>query len=157
VKLNRKEFIKVSGTAAVCACAGSSFNGCKMISGVSDTPEVKEEYYSKENNTVKLDLSKIPELNTVGNSVKLEIKGDKDPIKILVARTGDSEYKSFSNSCTHGQREIEYIHGESMLRCVSFGHSEFETSGKVISGPAEKTLTLYKNKLKDTVLIIELA
>ena len=53
MKINRKEFLKVGSAAAVCTCAGVSFNGCSMITGKSSTPAAPVGSFALEGKTLE--------------------------------------------------------------------------------------------------------
>jgi nitrite reductase/ring-hydroxylating ferredoxin subunit len=155
VAMKRRQFLKTGSAVAVCACAGSTLSACKMLSGVSDTPIAPPASYRAGGTDVVLDLKKIPSLKTVGGSVKIEIEDRKyDPLKLLVVRVGDGEYKAFLDKCTHGGREMEYAGENKTLTCVSFGHSRFDDGGKVLEGPAEKPLRLFPARVDGDRLVI---
>ena len=65
-------------------------------------------------------------------------------------------YKAVPNKCTHGGMELEYKHSEKIIRCVSFGKSEFDLTGKVLKGPAPTPLTIYPVSVKADKLFITL-
>ncbi len=60
---------------------------------------------------------------------------------MCIVRSGDDRFDAFINRCTHRGKELEYRHDERRLRCVSFGHSEFDLEGRKLSGPARENLT----------------
>ncbi|MBN1653638.1 MAG: Rieske (2Fe-2S) protein [Deltaproteobacteria bacterium] len=153
--MKRRQFLKTGGVVAVCACTGSTLSACKMLSGISDTPVAPLASYRASATDVVVDLAKVPTLKTVGGSVKIEINDKKyNPLKLLVVRVGDREYKAFLDKCTHGEREMEYAADKKTLTCVSFGHSRFDDGGKVLDGPAEKPLRLFPVKVANDEIII---
>ncbi len=156
MKVNRKEFLKVSGAAAACACAGVSFNGCSMVTGVSNTPAAPERSFSLKAKRLIVDTAKIPELGTDGGSVKLKTgEGDAER-KVIIVRSGN-RYLAYEDRCTHGQRELEFAPADGKLCCVSFGQSEFDLDGNVLGGPAEGPLKKYRLILEGNLLNIDLA
>jgi cytochrome b6-f complex iron-sulfur subunit len=154
MKLNRREFITIGTAAAACTCAGTGFNGCKMISGTSDTPEAPEKSYKYENHNIIIDLKRVSALKKTGSSIKLAVENGSEKWKLLVICLGKNKYRAFENRCTHGKREIEYDHGKKQLQCVSFGHSKFDLDGKVAEGPAEKPVIVYPSVLEGDQLVI---
>ncbi len=65
------------------------------------------------------------------------------------------KYKAFSDCCTHGGRELNYMHSDDILQCSSFGRSTFKLSnGQVIKGPAEGPLAIYPLQIADNRLQI---
>ena len=153
--MERRKFIKTSGTLIACTCAVGGFNACKAMSGVSKTPLAAESSYSYSEGKLTLDLTKNPELTKAGGSIKLEFEAKKELQKLLVANAGDQKYLVFTNKCTHGQREIEYLHDDNKLQCVSFGHSQYNVDGKVIKGPAPEALKKYEVETENNMLFIK--
>ncbi len=156
MKVNRKEFLKVSGAAAACACAGVSFNGCSMITGVSGTPAAPEGSWSVEGKRLIVDTAKIPGLAADGGSVKLKTGEGETAAKVIILRN-DGSYLAYEDRCTHGQRELEFAHAEKKLCCVSFGQSEFDLDGNALAGPAEGLLKRYRLSMEGSKLKIDLA
>lgn len=153
--MKRRKFIKTSGTVIACTCAVGSLNACKAISGVSKTPLAAENSYTFSDGTLTIDLSKNPNLLKAGSSIKLEFEAKKELQKILIAKTKENDYQVFTNKCTHGQREIEYMHNENKFQCVSFGHSQYDSKGSVIKGPAPKALKKHEVIIVGNNLLIK--
>lgn len=155
METNRREFLKSIGLAAVCTCTGmAGFNSCSMIRGVSDTPQISSDALTYRNSTLYIDLEKSVFLKTAGRAGKLTIEGE-DPIKLIVVHQQAGQFKVFSDRCTHGGRELNYLHDKEQLQCSSFGHSAFKLSnGQVIKGPAEGPLAVYPVTKKGNILEI---
>lgn len=149
-----------SGVAvAGCFCAGGIAAGCAAFTGKSKTPDVPAGAIKVEGDVALVDLDKVPSLSGSAASAKFEIAGTgtgDEPLRVLVVRV-DGRYEAYVNACTHGGREMEYVPGEQTLRCVSFGHSEFDVSGKTLSGPAQENLTLLGVQQRGHTLAITLA
>lgn len=146
--MKRRDFIKAGAvTAVVCSCGG--FAGCSAITGTSSTPEILEGSFSFNNDMISIDLSKIQPLSKVGGSAKLKIaRKNQEDLKVIILRQTEDEFLVFSDRCTHGGRELEYLHDQEKLTCVSFGSSKFDLKGEVLSGPAKdplKRFTIAKN------------
>ncbi|MBR9999861.1 MAG: Rieske 2Fe-2S domain-containing protein [Cyclobacteriaceae bacterium] len=152
--MHRNDFLKSGGVLLACTCGTSVLNGCKAITGNSDTPLISENAYTINQGYLVLDLDRIPELEPDGGSVKLELTS-RD-LKIIVARTGKNSFVALRDQCTHGGREVEYKHDESIFRCVSFGHSKYGNSGEVIKGPAKTGLEKFTTSLVEKKLEIKL-
>jgi len=142
-EIKRRGFL--AGTAAVAGACACGAGACKMITGVGDTPAIPAGAYMVQDNKVQVALDKTPELAKVGGSVKIE--DENLPTPIIIARTGDREYAAVSMKCTHGDRDLEYVHSDKKFRCVSFGHSEFNEDGELLKGPAEKPVEGYRTSL----------
>lgn len=152
--MERLQFINKSVliAAAVCLC-GIGINSCTMITGVSNTPVAMENSYSRTGNEVIVKLASIPSLANVGGSVKFILaNGNDKPLKIIIARSGTDDYCIFADRCTHGGRELTYIHEDKIMRCTSFCHSKFDMQGNVVGGPAPTALKRYEFELKDNEL-----
>ncbi len=85
-----------------------------------------------------IDVARVPALAVVGGSAKLIVPGSD--LKVCVVRSGDAQFDAFINRCAHAGRELEYRHDEKKLRCVSFGHSEYDLGGRKLGGPATGNL-----------------
>lgn len=148
---HRRRFLVGTGAVvvgSVCTCASQ---GCKLISGVGDTPELPEEAYKKEKGSLVVYLDRAKELSSVGGAVKIR------KMSLIIARTGTDAFLAASLKCTHGGRELEYKHGSAKLRCVSFGHSEFDLNGARKKGPAKKPIKVYKHTVdSNRRLIVDL-
>lgn len=161
MKITKRTFLKASGTAAVCTCLGGSF--CSVSAAmrlVSDTPVVPEGSFRVEPGGVFLDLAKIEPLAKTGGAVKLAVTDAARPdkkVKIIVIRTAETTYRAFPDVCTHGGMELEYVPADKKLRCISFGKSEFDVSGKVLGGLAKRPLIAYPVSLKGQELVVHLA
>jgi len=143
--MKRSDFLKTGGAFVICACGSSLLHGCKAITGNSGTPSIPENSFVLREGWLYLDLHKIPELAERGGSVKLELT---DPnLKIIIAKTGEQTFIALRDQCSHGGRELEYHHDQGMFRCVSFGHSKFDTTGKVIKGPAKGNIEEFDTTL----------
>ena len=135
----RRTFLKAGGGVLICTCAGVNEAGCSMISGKSNMPKVPPDASHVSDNKLVIDLTQVPALAVVGGSAKLVPTGSDK--KVCIVRSDDNHFKAFINRCTHGGRELEYRHNEKKLRCVSFGHSEFDLEGRKLGGPAKGDLT----------------
>jgi Rieske Fe-S protein len=149
---SRRDFLKnsvvtaaVAGGAGACVCG---LSGCAS----SSAPKADKASLTAAEGKVLVDLAKVPALAEVGGAVQLA--GDGVPGPIIVIRAKTDEYAALSMKCTHFGRPLDYDHASGKLRCVSFGHSEFDLEGKVLKGPAKKPLTVYASALKESVLEI---
>ena len=158
MKYDRREFLRKGGAAIACTCLGSlCLSSCSPFSSVSNTAVAPEDSFRVEDGQIVLDLGKMAALSTDGGSVKL---GFPHPIegvhtKIILIHPEDTTYLTFANECSHKGRELEYDHSARMLRCVS-RHSEFDLSGSVLRGNAEKSLMQYKTDLDGNRLIVKI-
>ena len=124
--------------------------------GISNTLKAAEGSFVLEGKSLILDLSKNIILKTPGNSIKLSIIDNKIITKIMVICSDLGIYKAVPNKCTHGGMELEYKPAEKIIRCVSFGKSAFDLTGKVLKGPAPTPLTIYPVSVKADKIFITL-
>jgi nitrite reductase/ring-hydroxylating ferredoxin subunit len=139
MKQTRRDFLKAGGGVLICTCAGVGASGCTMISGKSEMPSVPPDALRVSDHKLVIDLARVPALAVVGGSARLLPAGSDR--KVCIVRSGDNQFKAFINRCTHRGKELEYRHDEKKLRCVSFGHSEFDLEGRKLGGPAKGDLT----------------
>lgn len=135
----RRDFLKTSGGVLICACAGGSVSGCAYF-GTSNMPTVPANAFRASGNRLVINVAQVPSLAVVGGSAKW-VSTSGEERKICIVRSGENEFEAYINHCTHGGWELEYKHEEKRLRCVSFGHSEFDLEGHKLGGPAKGNLT----------------
>ncbi|MBW2260603.1 MAG: Rieske (2Fe-2S) protein [Deltaproteobacteria bacterium] len=100
---------------------------------------------------VAIDLSKLSSLKDVGGSAVVSIKKKK----ILFIRTSEDRIAALNPECTHQKCAVQYKKKWGEIRCSCHG-SKFTTSGKVLSGPAEKDLKSYPTTIEDGKLIVKI-
>jgi len=71
---------------------------------------------------------------------------------LLVAHTGVETFTALSAACTHQRCEVSGYEGQTFI-CPCHG-SRFDTSGRVVQGPAPRPLTTFQTQLVDGVLTI---
>jgi cytochrome b6-f complex iron-sulfur subunit len=71
---------------------------------------------------------------------------------VLVARTAASTFVALSAGCTHQNCEITGVSGQTFV-CPCHG-SRFDTSGKVVNGPAVTPLPQFQTQFSNDVLTI---
>jgi nitrite reductase/ring-hydroxylating ferredoxin subunit len=135
----RRDLLMASGAVLTCACAAAGLPACAVITGKSDMPFVPPEALRLSGGKLVIDLARVPALAAAGGSAKVVAPGTDR--KVCIVRSAEDQFEAFFNRCTHGGRELEYRHGEHKLRCVSFGHSEFDLEGRKLAGPAKGNLT----------------
>ncbi len=90
-------------------------------------------------------LNDLPE-----NSAKI-VRFNKQAIALV--RTDQGQVRSFSAVCTHLGCIVQYVPDRKLFHCNCHG-SEFDLTGKNISGPAPKPLPPYKTVLNGTEIIV---
>jgi nitrite reductase/ring-hydroxylating ferredoxin subunit len=159
MKATRREFIKKAGFSAACVCTGmAAIKGCSMIGGISMTPEISPDAWQIEDGNLVIDPAMVNSLKNPGGSGKLTIGDqiDGEGAKIIVIHHKEGEFKAFADCCTHGCRELNYLHDKEQLECSSFGKSAFTLKGKAIKGPAEDPLKTYSLQTTDGKIIIKI-
>ena len=143
--MTRRNMVAAIGMAGAGICVCGLNEGCATFTKKGTTPAIAAEAVVIEGNAVKVALDKVPELDTVGGSVK--VIDPRLPTPIIIARKGESEYAVVSLLCPHRGVEVEYQHEQQRFRCASLGHSKFATDGALQKGMADKGLTRYEAKL----------
>lgn len=160
MKATRREFIRKAGLASACVCTGfAGVNGCSMIGGISKTPEIHSDAWKLDGYDLVIDLEKVESLRKVGGSGKLTVDDlvNGGDTKIIIVHHSEGAYKAFPDCCTHGCRELNYLHDKGQLECSSFGKSTFSLQGPVIKGPAEEPLKAYSLLCGENQIIIDLS
>jgi nitrite reductase/ring-hydroxylating ferredoxin subunit len=151
-KLSRRSFLKLTGLV------GGAFilTSCEFADRVKGVPETQlpqiEGAWTYTEDTLTLNLAKLPELVDLGGAVRIEGEILADPI--LVVYGEDGNYYAFKNVCTHADRMIDPVAGTMTLECCSVSSSTFDYQGNVLSGPAEGVLTSYALTLDGDHLVI---
>jgi nitrite reductase/ring-hydroxylating ferredoxin subunit len=159
--ISRRDFLKltglVGGTFILTACSGGEgeLSFLDRLRGIplTNLPQL-EGAWAKEYNTLMLDLTRLPELDSLGGAIRIE--GETLPDPILVVLGEDGNHYAFKNVCTHAGRMIDPVAGTMTLECCSVSSSTFDYQGNVLSGPAEGALTSFPLENIDDKLIIDL-
>jgi len=132
--------------------------GCGFIESIKGIPDTSlpqiENAWSYDGSTLSLDLSRVPEIQSLGGAVRIEGEILPDPILVVLGENG--EYYAFKNVCTHGGRMIDPVAGTMTLQCCSASKSTYDYGGNVLSGPAEGPLTSYPLTLDGDFLLVEI-
>lgn len=133
--MNREEFLKQLGTAALLTCSGCAMFACSS----------EDQDPAPSNVDFTLDLTQSPNtsLNTVGGSVSAN--------GIIIARLSDSEFTALSRACTHQGTPVNYRSTQQDFLCPNHG-SIFNKNGVVQNGPAQTSLKKYNTELNGTNL-----
>jgi cytochrome b6-f complex iron-sulfur subunit len=133
--MNREEFLKQIGTAALLTCTGCGMFACSS--------EDMEPAPSNVDFTLDLTLSQNAALNTTGGSASAN--------GIIIARLSTTEFTALSRACTHEGTGVNYRSSQKDFLCPNHG-ARFSTTGAVLEGPAKNSLTKYNTELKGTNL-----
>lgn len=101
--------------------------------------------------TVDLSQSQFASLGSAGGSAALG-SNSLDASGILIYREPESVFKAYSRRCTHSGCTINPFSG-GISRCDCHG-SQFNTSGSVVTGPANRALGQYTVKREGNILTI---
>ncbi len=95
-----------------------------------------------------LDIGKMDDIPVDGAKI---VRMDKKAIAVV--RTGEGQVRAFSAVCTHLGCIVQYVPDKRVFHCNCHG-SEFDLTGKNISGPAPAPLQPYRTELKGTDILI---
>lgn len=126
------------------------------ILGISRTkPPADLQCWSYADGKVEIDLSRATELADTGGAVRLE--GGGLPMRVLVIKDDQGEYRAYHNKCTHMGRRIDVLPGQLQLECCSVNKSKFDVEGKQMSGPTKGPLKSFPTAIQDGRLIVDLS
>ena len=153
--IGRREFVKLTGAAALCACAGAlGISGCSNSAGVALAPEGS---YRWDGDRVILALSAVDQLTPVGGAIRFSLAGDRDKgVKVVVVHSAQGTFRAFANRCTHNGKELDYLPEDRKLQCRS-GKAQFNLDGDVLRGPAQGALLVYPTHREGNQLVIEVS
>jgi cytochrome b6-f complex iron-sulfur subunit len=101
--------------------------------------------------TVTVTISEKSKLNKVGGSDTIKTKSGK----ILVVRTGETEFKAFLAKCPHKGGPIKYDTTKNQLFCP-WHDSIFTMEGSNVSGPAKTPLPTFAVEAGDKAVTVKL-
>lgn len=128
----------------------------KRILGICETRLPDDpQAWSLQNQTVRIDLARVPELDAPGSAVRLEGQG-LDP-RLLVFCGDDGRFRAVANRCTHMGRRIDVIAGSNTIACCSVSKSTFTYEGRPVGGAAKRPLTAYPVSQQGDTLTITLS
>lgn len=133
--MNREEFLKHLGTAALLTCGGCSLYSCS--SDEIDPAPTNVDF------TLDLTASQNSSLNTPGGSLSAN--------RIIIARVSSTEFTALSQACTHQGTAVNYRSNQQDFLCPNHG-SIFNKNGGVVKGPASSPLRKYNTELNGTNL-----
>lgn len=132
--LSRRQFLAKSAVAAAVAAGVGGMAGCGngQIGPTAVSPPSGSSSGGGNNGT-QIKVSSFPALANVGTLVKVDSYQ-------AVKRTGAASFVAFSMICTHQGCLTELTNN--MFFCPCHG-AEFDSSGRVIRGPASRSLGQY--------------
>ena len=148
--INRLDFLKSCGAACLGAVSFSSLlTSCKTVY-YAQMPVLKGNRIEVSRKEFDL-VSKKGEVS-VRPFILVEVKGQAFPIYLY--RRSDTDYSAVLMKCSHQGNELNAHDGH--LTCPAHG-SEYDATGKVTEGPAEKNLTAYRVTADPQTIIIHIA
>jgi cytochrome b6-f complex iron-sulfur subunit len=153
MNIERRDFLKKTGSAVTCACIGCTGVGraAEMLMA-GKYPKNPPGSFRIEDSKLIIDLSKHPALKETDGWAVFDAS-DK---KVIVLHPEQSSYRAFENKCTHMGGPLAFKPKEGFMQCAWHG-SRFDTNGAVLKGPAEKPLTEFKTALEKDELTVYLA
>ncbi|MBN8826893.1 Rieske (2Fe-2S) protein [Spirosoma sp.] len=148
--ITRQNFLKTCGATCLGAISLSTLlSSCKSV------------YYAQmpllKGNTIEVSRKEFEIVSKKGDVtlrpfVLVEVKGQSFPIYLY--RRSDTDYSAVLMKCSHQGNELNAHDGH--LTCPAHG-SEYDATGKVLEGPAEKSLTAYRVTADPQTIIIHIA
>ncbi len=118
--MERKKFIQLTATAIATGTLITLIDACK-----------------KSGNSVDFTL----DLNSSSNAA-LKINGGSLVYDNVIVINDNGTYIAISDVCTHQSCGLSYSSSKKKLNCSCHG-SQFDTTGKVLTGPATQDLKVY--------------
>jgi len=154
--MDRRKFIKKTCKCALVSAvpiAVINLTSCSDYGDPSEEEILQDINDSTNDGSLKLDLTSETLSPLQTNGVSIVTKGNFiDSNGLLLLRVSDIKISAFSRRCTHSGSSVNsFANGISV--CSSHG-SEFDTSGKVVNGPASTPLKEYQTSLEESILTI---
>ena len=128
--MHRQEFLRLVGTSIGAILLTRCMAGCSGQGNADPTPDPSQ----KVDFTLRLDDKANENLLVKGGYVITN--------GVIVAQTKDGQFVAVSADCTHEGTQLVYKSADNMFYCP-LHLSRFDTSGKVVVGPATLPLTKY--------------
>lgn len=145
--MNRRTFLE-----RVCqSAAGLVIGGAVIDLSAIRTISAKSRIGINEVREIPINLTDTPELKPVGGYYHLTVEDLER--EILVVHTAPSKYIAVDIKCTHGPCDLNYESKEKKFVCPCHG-AEFDLTGMVIKGPAEKPLNYYYAEVRGEEVVV---
>jgi len=149
--VSRKDFLRTAGSTALFATLGIGFFGCSSKVTGNEPEEMEEpgEAIQVEGNTITIDLeqSEVAGLRSAGGWLLI------NQANTLVVNVDGDIIRAFTSVCTHTQCSDSWDFNNNEFIC-NCHFSKFDTSGRVISGPATQDLEEYSVTRNDNIVTI---
>jgi Rieske Fe-S protein len=134
----RREFLRQSAVLLGAGlCVPALLN---LVSGCSSETKPTEP-----GGTVELDISTVPELQSVGGAIKRTFGSHNGGRPVLIIRLSETGFIVFSAICTHEGCEVELPQGQ-VIPCLCHGSRFATTDGRVLQGPAKTALQRFASQ-----------
>src|SRR5438128_1517985 len=147
---SRRTFCVHTCQAASCLALGTLVEACGGGGGSSpsNVPQLSTVSGSVSGSTVVVQIDSASPLATVGGAAQVRSSGGV----FLVARTAQETFTALTSVCTHQTCEVSGFDGSAFV-CPCHG-SRFNTSGRVLMGPASAPLRTFATQFANSVLTI---
>ena len=143
---SRREFVVMSGTAAVAAAAGCGDGGSPTSSTPASTPAPSA---SSGPNELRVPLPAVGQ--TVGANGQL-----LTPLPLAITRLSDTTVAAVSRICTHEGCTVNLpVASLLTLNCPCHG-SRFQVTGQVVNGPAARPLASFATVIVGDQVVVTL-
>jgi Rieske Fe-S protein len=137
--VDRRQFV----TTCACLLAGGLVSACASL--VARPVPITD-------GRIRLALADHPELTRPQGAVKVLPDGATNPLYVL--RLDDGQFAVISPICTHQGCTVD-IQGPRLV-CPCHG-STYDRQGRVLRGPAQRSLARFTTTVSDGVLVIDVA
>lgn len=157
VSINRRIFLSKAGLTVLAGYVGGSFLASCGTDELEDLgtgnnnsgrpSDDSAEGININGNTITIELAKVRELENQGGW--LLITG----AQVLVVNVGGNAFNALTSVCTHSNCDRNWTFSNSRFTCTCHG-SQFDTSGNVLQGPANRPLNAFNTRIEDGILTI---
>ena len=153
----RKDFLRTAGSTVLFTALGIGFVGCSSVTDPGDgsngqtdvDPSDPDSPITIEGNTITLDLNsdELENLRSQGGWILIQ------EANTLVVNVDGDLIRSFTSVCTHAGCSTNWQFNGSRFTCTCH-NSQFNTSGEVVQGPANRDLDEFDVERNGDIVII---
>lgn len=155
--ISRRDLI--CGSAALvgtgCLCHQAHEPGPEPQSNCCSTPALEAESATLTDQALVVDLGKAATLAPVGAAARFT-QAERS-LDVIIVQPDRGTYVALDGRCTHAGRPLSFVRERRVLQCNNFGHSVFDLTGRLLKGPAERTLQAFEVARDGDRLVISLA